>query len=74
MNREELKRFIEYQGYTFLSVVEWKKSFRVRYETKTFRCAHHFKIPLAQIPPQNDGSKLWFDFCESIPKVRVGGE
>lgn len=68
MNREELTRFIEHCGYQFLGLVEWKKSFRVRYQCSRYKISQHFKIPLSEIPSQNDGSNLWFDFGKAIGK------
>jgi len=69
LNEAELIRFIESRGFEFLSLVEWRKSFRVRYQTESYRMALHLKIPLSTIPATNDGSDLWFDFAKAIGRT-----
>jgi hypothetical protein len=69
MNAENLRDFIESQGYTNVKVDVSKNSFRVRYCSQEFNMAHYYNFPISELPSKPDGSKRYQQLLNAFPCV-----
>ena len=61
MTPEELKAYVEAQGFTHVSVQAFKNSFTVNYWSENYKCRRNLKFSLSTVPSKPDGSSkgLW---------------
>lgn len=69
MNAENLRVFIESQGYTNVKVDVNKNNFRVRYCSPEYNMAHYYNFPISELPSKPDGSKRYQQLLNAFPYV-----